>query len=214
MKQELLFLQNVFTPNETKEIVDKFKNVKNKMSVVGKANELQYLRIADGLWIMDTDYQLVERFKDIVVGITGIPKTHQENPHFVKYKVGGEYKPHYDSFHTLDPKLNPEAPNGGQRLFSCLLYLNDDFEGGETIFPIKNVSFKPKNGSILFWRDTDDNGNMAKNSLHAGLPVTKGTKYILVIWVREKPCPLNPLNSKPVKFEYKNVIKSKAIKKI
>jgi prolyl 4-hydroxylase len=66
-----------------------------------------------------------------------------------------------------------------------LLYLNDDFEGGQTDFPTWKLTVIPQTGSIISWRNMKENGELEKDSLHAGLPVTKGVKYILIVWVRE-----------------------------
>ena len=61
--------------------------------------------------------------------------------------------------------------NTSQRFVAMLFYLNDDFEGGETIF-YPEMSIKPKKGSVVvfppYWLFP-----------HEGTPVTKGEKYIM-----------------------------------
>ena len=66
-----------------------------------------------------------------------------------------------------------------------MIYLNDDFEGGETHFPSLNLVVKPKKGKLVIWDNVNEDGSLDFNSLHAGLPVKKGFKYIAVIWIRE-----------------------------
>ena len=67
-----------------------------------------------------------------------------------------------------------------------MLYLNDDFEGGGTDFPNLGKTVKPEKGKAVFWRNMDDNGNGISDVMHEGMDVTKGTKYIVTSWWREK----------------------------
>jgi prolyl 4-hydroxylase len=86
--------------------------------------------------------------------------------------------------------------SGGQRVYSCLFYLNDGFMGGETEFPIKKIKVVPKTGRLLIWRNINPDGELDHESLHAGLPVIDGTKWIIIIWVREKSVIKNKTNIK------------------
>jgi hypothetical protein len=82
-----------------------------------------------------------------------------------KYEVGDSFDKHIDVADYASAK----------RWVAFLVYLNDDFEGGETQFYIPNQTIKPKRGSVLvfppLWLYP-----------HAGLPVTKGEKYILTTY--------------------------------
>lgn len=91
----------------------------------------------------------------------------QEEAFFIlKYGIGDEYKPHSDGD---TGKLN--------RRVTGLIYLNDDFEGGETHFPYCDVTVTPKAGQMVLF---------PSNFLypHASLPIKSGTKYALVGWFR------------------------------
>ena len=108
-----------------------------------------------------------------------------ESIHVVKYSVGEEYKDHHDFFHPGEEYYEDEVNRGGQRLKTALVYLNDDFEGGETNFPNLNIKVDPKKGKLVLWDNIKDDGSLDYDSLHAGLPVKSGYKYIAVIWIRE-----------------------------
>ena len=125
-------------------------------------------RKAKVTWLK-TYSSLVEKIKNGVAEITGFPVENQEDFHFVKYNTDGEYKVHTD---------------GKDRPKTALVYLNDGFIGGETEFPKLNMIIKPETGKLVIWDNTLEDGSGDPNSLHAGLPVIAGTKYIAVIWIR------------------------------
>ncbi|HYW17035.1 MAG TPA: 2OG-Fe(II) oxygenase [Allosphingosinicella sp.] len=92
----------------------------------------------------------------------------------LRYRPGGEYKPHMDAL--------PGEPN--QRVLTVLVYLSGDYEGGETAFPHSGLSFRGRRGDALLFRNAGPDGRPDPASLHAGLPVTKGVKYLASRWIR------------------------------
>ena len=75
----------------------------------------------------------------------------------------------------------------GFRKKTCLIYLNEDFEGGETHFPKLNIKIQPRLGKAVVWNNTHEDNRVIEESLHAGLPVLSKSKWIMSIWIREKP---------------------------
>ena len=65
-----------------------------------------------------------------------------------------------------------------------MAYLNAVEEGGETAFPRLGVSIAPRPGMLLIWNNADEDGVPNPHVLHAGTPVTRGTKYIITKWYR------------------------------
>jgi prolyl 4-hydroxylase len=78
---------------------------------------------------------------------------------------------------------------GGQRTWTAMAYLNEPEEGGETFFPKLGIKVSPKIGNLLVWNNMDSLGKPNHDTLHAGLPVVAGSKYIITKWYREKPLP-------------------------
>ena len=74
----------------------------------------------------------------------------------------------------------------GHRLASMIIYLNDDFEGGKTIFPKLKKIFTPKKGCALFYNYHCFEHPKSYDLLHSGGSVRNGTKYILTKWFNEK----------------------------
>lgn len=94
----------------------------------------------------------------------------------LRYEEGQEYKPHFD---WLDIE--------NRRLMTALIYLNDDYQGGETAFTKIGIKMKGELGDALVFRSDTPEGTFEPLSEHAGLPVTSGTKYLASRWIRERP---------------------------
>jgi prolyl 4-hydroxylase len=180
-------IENVFTVDEMEDVINSYKN-KIKPTVIFGSGETQLLHVdkkirdALGYFIRDPN-PVVDRFKQLTSAITGLPIKHQESPNFVKYKKGGFYKPHFDGFNDSESGQK-SIKESGQRMFSSILYLNDDFDGGETVFPKIDKIIKPSPGKVHIWRNAFEDLKLDQKSLHAGNPVESGVKYVIVIWVR------------------------------
>lgn len=129
-----------------------------------------------------------------------------------RYNVSGHYSLHYDwatstkqsrRVSTFMVYLDTECEGGG---VSTGLNLISDWEvkvltRSQTNFPklqvpkdrkwceyvecdgnTDGVTFRPKKGSAVFWHNFDSEGRGYKETIHAGMPVTKGTKVGLNIW--------------------------------
>lgn len=149
-------------------------------------DEISGYRTAHSCWLEDYDDQSVINFRKQISETTNLPTSNMELTHIVSYDIGGEYKEHHDFFHPTEGYFEEEVSRGGQRTKTALVYLNDDFSGGETNFPNLGIKVKPKKGKLVLWDNLDENGEIDYDSIHAGLPVIEGRKYIAVIWIREK----------------------------
>ena len=74
-----------------------------------------------------------------------------EGLQILNYKVGGEYKTHFDYFPPEDQGSAAHIAKGGQRVSTLVIYLNDVEQGGETIFPNMQLSVVPKKGSAVYF---------------------------------------------------------------
>ena len=102
---------------------------------------------------------------------------HGEPIQVLRYASGQEYRPHFDAIEG--------EPN--QRVLTFLVYLNDDFEGGETEFLATGLKIKGAKGDGLLFRNADAFGAPDPASRHAGLPVVTGEKYLASRWIRRRP---------------------------
>ena len=113
-----------------------------------------------------------------------MPEENFESFQVVAYAIGQEFQNHYDTFAEDLPIGKEHLARGGQRKYTMLVYLNDAFEGGATHFPNLDRIVHPKQGRVLIFDNLDEQGKVVEASLHAGLPVFKGKKYAMNIWVR------------------------------
>ena len=102
---------------------------------------------------------------------------------FVRYRPSQQYKPHFDAFSERQMKV--QEAFGGQRVETAIIYLNQNFEGGNTYFPKLNKSVNPKVGRLVRFSNVDQSGNIIAASLHEGEPVLDGEKAIVTKWRRE-----------------------------
>lgn len=145
-----------------------------------------FTRKSKQTWLKDADDPMVAQVSQWVADITDLPVAHQEDLQVVSYPEGGYYNAHFDaSFH---PDVIPNMNRGcGPRLYTFLIYLNDDFEGGETDFPEAGVCVKPKKGKAILFQNIDNHQDLIPESMHAGCPVVNGTKWIANKWIRIWP---------------------------
>jgi predicted 2-oxoglutarate/Fe(II)-dependent dioxygenase YbiX len=115
-----------------------------------------------------------------------LPIENQEDLQIVSYKPGGFFTPHYDACDGKKDYCQRMDGSAGPRLFTYLIYLNDDFEGGETVFPKLNKSVKPKKGKCVIFQSTvsPPDSRIILEALHGGNPVTSGNKWICNKWIR------------------------------
>ena len=176
--------KNVLTSKECQELINfSLPRLKDLVVMTEDGQKPTSKRTGQGVFIQDS-IQPIIKAREIVSKLTNLPVENQELPNVVNYKKGNSYKPHYDFF-TEDKFFQNYLQNGGQRKYSCIFYLNDNFKEGGTFFPEYNILVKPKLGNLIIWSNLGSNGKPNLNSLHTGLPVKEGEKWILVIWVRQ-----------------------------
>lgn len=148
-------------------------------------------RVSFQTWI-PIEQPVVQKLAAKAHDLTGRPYSHFEHVQVVKYPAGGRYDPHYDSCDRIAKSTCQER---NPRLWTVLVYLNDDFQGGGTRFPKLNKVVKPEKGKALVFRVSDSEGLLYEDGLHGGDPVESGEKWIATQWVHVwpfKPPPLAP----------------------
>ena len=136
--------------------------------------------------LIETDL-VIQLIRARIARTAGVAANALEPAEVLHYSVGETYKPHVDFFHPTLPGFSEEMRRKGQRIKTCLVYLNDDLAGGETEFPKLDIRFRGRAGEALIFDNVTANGAGDMNTVHAGLPPTHGEKWLLSQWIRSKP---------------------------
>ena len=129
----------------------------------------------------------VQRLEAKLLALLSINPGLGETPQGQRYEAGQQFKPHHDFFHVDQPYWPEMERTGGQRTWTAMIYLNSAGEGGQTNFPRASVKVAPVAGNLLAWNNLNAIGEPNPYSLHQGMPVASGVKYIITKWYRERP---------------------------
>lgn len=114
----------------------------------------------------------------------GIDLPHAEHLTVLRYEPGQQYRPHRD--YVPPGTVERDHPEAGNRARTICVYLNDVEAGGETEFPLAGVRVAPKAGRAVVFDNLLPNGQPDVDSLHAGLPVERGEKWLATLWIRQR----------------------------
>lgn len=128
---------------------------------------------------------LVAKVVDRIAALTGIPAGHAEPIQGQRYAEGQEFKPHTDTFNPGGADYFVHCADQGQRTWTAMIYLNQPGDGGATRFKAIGKTIRPETGKLLLWNNLNPDGSPNAATLHQGMKVRKGTKYIITLWYRE-----------------------------
>jgi hypothetical protein len=121
-----------------------------------------------------------------VAAALGHPAEHGEGFALLRYQPGQQYLPHCDWIDPEREATRADLQRWGQRVATCVVYLNDGFEGGSTAFPELGLDFRGAVGEAFIWDNLRPDGTVEPLTLHTGRPPTQGTKYLLSKWMRDR----------------------------
>jgi len=122
--------------------------------------------------------------------LLGLAPAQCEPMNVLRYLPGECFAAHHDYFDPAEPGFATEISGGGQRIATLLVYLNADYSGGETAFPLAGIRRRAATGDALFFFNVDAAGAPDPATLHEGCPTRTGKKWVLSQWVRDRPIPL------------------------
>lgn len=119
--------------------------------------------------------------------LLGLPLGASEPIQGQRYAPGQEFKPHTDTFEPGGYDYLVHTAETGQRTWTAMVYLNEPEDGGATRFKMIGKTIQPERGKLLAWNNLLADGRPNPATLHQGMKVRRGTKYILTKWFRERP---------------------------
>ena len=126
---------------------------------------------------------VVARIERRIAALLKWPLCNGEALQILRYEAGQQYKPHYDYVDPSQPGAGPFLARGGQRVASLVMYLNTPADGGATNFPDIGLEVAAVKGNALFF--SYDRPHPATKTLHGGMPVRAGEKWVATKWLRE-----------------------------
>ena len=145
-------------------------------------------RSGSNCWVRHDYDQTIHDFCLRLAEVVGIGLEYAESLQVVHYAADQEYGPHFDAWDADTERGKRCLANGGQRLVTCLLYLNDPEAGGGTCFPKLDMEIRAQKGRMVLFHNTLEGSTVRHpNSLHGGMPVEAGEKWACNLWFREQP---------------------------
>jgi prolyl 4-hydroxylase len=150
-------------------------------------NRVAEHRNSEGMFFALRETPLIAALDARFSRIMNSPVDHGEGLQVLRYGPGTRSTPHFDFLVPGNAANEQSLRRSGQRISSLVAYLNDVPQGGETIFPLAGLSVCPQQGNAVYFEYCNRRGQVDAGSLHAGAPVTRGEKWAVTKWMRERP---------------------------
>lgn len=124
-----------------------------------------------------------------ICDLLGLPRGVGEPLQGQRYDRGQEFRLHTDTFEPGGLDYHLHCASSGQRTWTAMLYLNEPELGGATRFKVIGKTIQPETGKLLVWNNLLPTGKPNPATLHQGMKVRSGVKYVLTKWFRERPWP-------------------------
>jgi prolyl 4-hydroxylase len=121
-----------------------------------------------------------------ICGYMGIDPAFGEPIQGQRYAVGQEFKQHTDYFEPEGADFDRYCALAGNRTWTAMIYLNQPGAGGATRFKVIDKIVQPETGKLLAWNNRRPDGSCNPATLHAGMKVRAGVKYVITKWFRER----------------------------
>jgi prolyl 4-hydroxylase len=135
---------------------------------------------------LDWNDPVVAAVDEAISQLLGIPLDRSEPAQGQRYAPGQEFKPHTDTFEPAKADYYAHCAETGNRSWTAMIYLNVPEDGGATRFKAIGKIVQPETGKLLAWNNLLADGRPNPATLHQGMRVRRGTKYIVTKWFRER----------------------------
>jgi prolyl 4-hydroxylase len=120
-----------------------------------------------------------------IAALTGLGARHGEPLQGQRYAVGQEFKAHTDYFEPNGVDFDRYCAVAGNRTWTVMIYLNEPQAGGATRFKAVGKIVQPETGKLVAWNNRRADGSLNPATLHQGMKVRAGVKYVITKWFRE-----------------------------
>jgi prolyl 4-hydroxylase len=181
-----LFLRKAFlSPEMCNALIERI-DARRRPSTVSDFNGDAAYRTSETCDLDPTD-PVVADLETRILDFTGLDGRFGEPLQGQRYAVGQEFKQHTDYFEPSGVDYDRYCSVAGQRTWTVMLYLNLPEAGGATRFKAIDKIVQPETGKLVAWNNRRPDGTPNPATLHQGMKVRSGVKYVITKWFREKP---------------------------
>lgn len=185
----MVLLGDFLAENECEEVVRLARPRLQRSEIINTregGSIVSYTRSSRGMFFDPGENSLISRIESRVAHFAGWPVECLDPMQVLHYEVGDTFESHHDFFDVDAPATPAMLEYGGQRLATILMYLNTPDSGGMTSFPDVEFEVMAHRGSAVFFSYPTPHPDT--QTLHSGVPVVQGEKWIATIWMRERIC--------------------------
>jgi prolyl 4-hydroxylase len=182
---ELLIRRRLLAPEECAAIVERIDAHRRPSTIADDIGEAGY-RTSETCDLDPAD-PVVAAIDARICAWMGLDPAHGEPIQGQRYAVGQEFRWHTDYFEPDGLDYERYCGIWGNRTWTAMIYLNEPAAGGATRFKVIDKTVQPETGKLLAWNNRLPDGRVNPATLHAGMKVRAGVKYIITKWFRERP---------------------------
>ena len=123
----------------------------------------------------------------LIADFTGLAPEFGEPLQGQRYAIGQEFKGHTDYFEPDGADYDRYCRVAGNRTWTVMIYLNEPEAGGATRFKAIDKIVQPETGKLVMWNNRRADASLNPATLHQGMKVRSGVKYVITKWYRERP---------------------------
>jgi prolyl 4-hydroxylase len=186
----VILFGNLLAAEECDELIEMSRGKLARSSVVNAATgqyDVHPHRTSSGTHFSRGENALIQCIERRIAELVQVPVERGEPLQILHYQPGGEYRPHFDYFDPKQPGNEAVLKDGGQRVATLIMYLNDVDAGGSTVFPEVGLDVLPRKGHAVYFAYSTDSGELDARTLHGGSPVAAGEKWVATKWFRQRP---------------------------
>jgi prolyl 4-hydroxylase len=181
---ELFILRDFLAPEQCRQLIGRI-DAERRPSQIADDIGVAAFRTSETCDLGGHD-AIVASVDEAISNLLGLPLALGEPLQGQRYAPGQEFKPHTDTFEPTGADFYLHCAARGNRSWTAMVYLNQPEEGGATRFKAIGKIVQPETGKLLAWNNLLPDGRPNPATLHQGMKVRKGTKYILTKWYRER----------------------------
>lgn len=183
-KLSLFIKRSFLSPAECAGVVELI-DANRQPSTVTDFNGDAYFRTSETCYFDPAD-PLIRKIDERIFAFSRLDLKYGEPMQGQRYAVGQEFKAHTDYFEPTGADYAEHTTVAGQRTWTVMIYLNEPEAGGATRFKAIDKTVQPETGKLLAWNNRRPDGSPNPTTIHHGMKVRAGTKYVITKWFRER----------------------------